>query len=81
MSKLRLTFKDPDGPYDAIAEEARRQAEAIDGLDDDEREAVAETRLEKIREVTNKWLRWGEYLSVDIDLETGAATVVPASTG
>ena len=78
MAKLRLTFKDPDGPCDAIREEAKRQVAAFECADDDERDAFTAKREETIHKKISKWLRHGEYLAVDIDLETGAATVVPA---
>lgn len=73
--KIRVTMKDPDGVSDAI-EQAAQESIAGMKLDDDEREQLEETRREKIKEQLRKWFEYSEYLEVEIDLETGTATVV-----
>lgn len=78
MAKFQVTFKDPDGPYDCIQEEARRQVNAIEGIDEDEKEDLISSRVDKIKEVTGRWFQWGEYVTIEIDTETGTATVMPA---
>ncbi len=50
MSKFSVTLKDPDGPADSIRDAAREDAATVDGLDEEEREALAESREEKFRE-------------------------------
>lgn len=76
--KIKITLKDPDGPYDSMMEAAEAMAKAIPGLTEKEREGIAETRFQKIQDDCEKWLKYGEYLTVEIDTEAGTATVLPA---
>lgn len=74
--KVRITFKDPDGPDDAI-EEAFDNADDLP-KDEEEREAVVEMRVEKLREaLTDKWLPYGEYVTLEYDTEADTMRVVP----
>ncbi len=75
--KIRITFKDPDAPYDAIQEAAKEQVEAIEGLDADEKESLVEGRVESIQEKLNPWIKYGEYITVEFDTEAKTATVIP----
>lgn len=79
--KFRVTFKDPDGPADCLQEEAQRIVDAIpgvkDSLDDDEREALIDSKQEKLTEFAARWLDCGEYVTVEFDTEAGTAVVVP----
>lgn len=75
--KIQITFKDPDGVYEAIREEAESQVKAIAGLDDDEKESLIEGRVESIQESLKPWIRHGEYITVEFDTETKTATVIP----
>jgi hypothetical protein len=75
--KFRVTFKDPDGPLDCLADEAKRLAAAVEGIDDDEREALAESRRENLREFVGGWLEYSEYVTIEFDTEANTATVVP----
>lgn len=77
--KFKVTMKDPDTLYDAIDEAVRDDIAKIAGLTDADREELAETRTDAVREVTRKWFQYGEYLSVEIDTETGTAIVLPVS--
>jgi hypothetical protein len=74
--KLRLTLKDPDGVYEMIQEAAENQVEQIEGLNDDEKESLIESRREKISEQLQKWIEYGEYVHIEFDLETKTATVL-----
>jgi len=78
--KFRITMKDPDGPCDCLQDEAKRLVNAIpgvkDGLDDDEREALIESKREKLKDFTRPWMKYGEYITVEFDTEAGTATVV-----
>jgi hypothetical protein len=74
--KIRVTFKDPDGPSDCIEEAVKASVQEMGLADQDEAEAVYETRLEKVREKVRRWLECMEYITVEFDLEADTATVV-----
>lgn len=73
--KFTVTMKDPDTLNDCIREAVETDVNALD-LAEDEQEAVAERRIEKVREVCSKWFKYGEYLSVEIDTDTQTCTVL-----
>ncbi len=73
---LHVTMKDPDTLCDAIDRAVGEWVKGIEGIDNEEREAVAEARKEKVREVCGQWFEYGEYLTVEIDTEDKTATVV-----
>lgn len=75
--KIKITLKDPDGVYESIKEAAETSVSAVDGLSKKEREELAETRAEQIKEDCGKWVEWGEYVTIEIDTEAGTATVCP----
>ncbi len=74
---IRIYFKDPDGVDEAINEEAKRQVDALQGIDDSERSILLESRKDKISSLLNEWIQYGEYCMVEIDTEKGTARVVP----
>lgn len=76
--KLKLTLKDPDGVFEMIREAAESQVEAMEGLDDNEKESLIESRQEKIDEKLSKWIQYSEYIFIEFDTELGTATVLPA---
>ena len=76
MPKITITMKDPDTLYDAIMEAAEEDARKIEGIDDDERQAIVEQRKEKFAEVAKKWFEYSEYLRVQIDTDAGTCTVL-----
>lgn len=71
-------FKDPDAAMDARRDAVREEVKTLP-IHDDEREMLIERRYEKLRELTNKWLKWDEYLTIEIDTETETAVVVPVN--
>lgn len=73
--KVRITFKDPDGVYEAI-DDAVKESLKTDGLDKDEAEAISELRHEKVSRVLSKWVEYGEYVTVEFDTDAGTAIVV-----
>ena len=77
--KFKVTMKDPDTLHDAIDEAVREDIAKIEGLSAADREALVETRTDAAREVTRRWFKYSEYLSVEIDTEAGTATVLAAS--
>jgi len=75
--KFRITMKDPDGPYECIQEAAKEMADAIEGVESDEREGIQEARHNTLRNFADKWMEYGEYITVEFDTEAGTATVIP----
>jgi hypothetical protein len=73
--KFKVTMKDPDTLYDAEVLAVKRDVDAVPGLSSEEREAVIEKRREAISEVTRRWFRYGEYLTVEIDTDARTARV------
>lgn len=74
--KFTVTMKDPDTLHDAIESAVREELEAVKELDADDREALAESRREKVSEICGKWFEYQEYLSVEIDTEADTCTVI-----
>lgn len=74
--KFTITFKDPDGVdeclTDAINADIDRDTE---GLSDMEKQAIFDIRYEAMKKKLAKFIRYGEYLVVDFDLDAGTATV------
>ena len=60
--KIVITFKDPD---------------AVDSSIDDYPEASKQDKR-KAREICKHFFKWGEYCDIEIDTETGTATVLKA---
>jgi len=78
--KLYLTFKTPDVLEDAASEQASRirdEAGEENQLDPDELQDVYDKAFEKLMEVGKKWVRDGEYISVEIDVDGGECIVKP----
>jgi len=73
--KIKLTFKDPDGVYESV-QEAVKQSLADLNLEEDEMEPLIETRTEKVKEKLKRWIEYGEYLDVEIDLDSMTAKVL-----
>lgn len=73
--KFRVMMKDPDALDDQIRTAVKRSVEAL-GLEDDEADAVLETRVEKVNSLCGRWFKYGEYLEVEIDTDAKTCTVV-----
>lgn len=75
--KFRVTLKDPDGPYDSMLDAKNEYLATLPNeMTPEEKEAAADARWEALQEAANEWLRWGEYVTIEIDTEAGTATVV-----
>lgn len=74
--KFTVHLKDPDGVFDSVTEAAEKSVASVDGLDDDERQALTESRTEELQEAIKPWFKWGEYLSVEIDTDAGTCTAL-----
>ena len=75
--KFQITMKDPDGVYDCLSEAAEEAVNKIEGIDDDERETLKESKREKFKEICNTWFEYSEYLTVEIDTDEKSIRVVP----
>ena len=75
--RFRVTMKDPDVLHDSINEALDKTMPPQ--LSRDEWEQIRESRAEDIKDVTNKWFEYGEYLTVEIDTEAQTCVVVPES--
>lgn len=74
---IKITFKDPDGVFNAVTDAAAEQiAAASQDLDEEETELLEERRREKINEALSRWIEHGEYLTVEFNTDTGIATVI-----
>ncbi len=76
--KIKISFKTPDAVSNAIADAFGTEAtdphgDSVTVIDDDVYEK-AEAAREKLR----KWVMYGEYITIEFDLEAGTATVLPA---
>ena len=73
--KVKLFLKDPDGVYDSVNDAV--QETLPDGLSEDEAEDLLKSRTEDTHEKLKKWVEWKEYVTVEIDTDTGDARVLP----
>ncbi len=76
--KIRLNLKDPDGVYNSVDEATKESVAEVQGVSDDEREELQKSRREEIEESIRKWVRYSEYLSVEIDTDAQTARVLDA---
>ena len=74
--KIRITLKDPDGFYDAIGDAIKDSIRPIEGLSDDEKDALEETRREEVNESLSDWVEYNEYVTIEFDTEEQTATVI-----
>ena len=72
--KVRLTFKTPDVIDYAISDALPECPEDFEEATDMDREDMRD----EIKDACKKWVRCEEYLTVEIDTETGTCTPIPA---
>lgn len=77
--KIRIVLKDPDGVGDALQDAVTAELKKIEGISDDERELLRDSRQEQISDATSKFIEYGEYLGIEIDTDEGTARVLLAS--
>lgn len=79
--KIQIQMKDPDGPYEAIREAVKTELNPMvqsGELTEDEADSLIERRGSELSQKCSKWLKYGEYLTVEIDTDAGTAVVLPA---
>ena len=74
--KIRVTLKDPDGFYDCVKDAVKEEVDKIEGLDDDEKEELVESRLEDTWDELEKWVSYKEYVTIEFDTKEGTARVL-----
>ena len=65
--KFQVTFKCPDAVEDAIKQELKHE--------EFESELAKRYAVEDFMELTRKWVEWGEYITVEFDLDAGTCVV------
>lgn len=84
--KFRVTFKTPDAVYDAIHDEAnkimKRKREVMEDalgytLTDPEVEAITQARVYEMSRCADKFVEFGEYITIEFDPKENTAKVVP----
>ncbi len=73
-SKITLFLKDPDGIHDSIRSFAQRNLELMVS-EENYREDIAEKYIYDIEDKLRKFIEYGEYMTIEIDLDTMEATV------
>jgi len=73
--KIRLYLKDPGGVSNAVLESAQDSLDELD-LTDHEKDLIIEGRMESIYDKLKPWVEWGEYVTIEIDLDKDEAKVV-----
>ena len=63
--KVSVTFKTPDAVNEAVEE-------ALQGATDQ----FVETRATELKRKLSKWINYGEYVTIEFDLEDSTATVL-----
>lgn len=76
--KLRITLKDPDGVYDCIREASESSINEVTGLSVKELEDLVDDRRNELSEKCATWIKYGEYVSIEIDTDNGTAIVLKA---
>lgn len=75
--KFRVTFKDPDGPYQSILDAVQKFRDSLGGeMAPDEIDAVCAQQKEALQAELRKWCRAGEYVTIEINSLEGTATVI-----
>lgn len=75
--KVIITFKTPDATHHAI-ERALEYNEELEAIEDEEERSWKKEELEaSLDEALSKWIRYSEYIDIEIDTEAGTATVLP----
>lgn len=77
--KFRVTFKDPDGVYEALDSAAREQlgTDLDDAYTQREADDMVTLRRDTLSDQIRPWVEYSEYLTVEFDTEAKTAIVVP----
>jgi hypothetical protein len=73
--KIRMGFKTPDAMDDAIKEAVDAEMEK---LKPDQQDVDADDLAYEAKLTCSRWVKWGEYITVEVDTDKGTCEVVPA---
>lgn len=74
--KLEVTWKTPDATDYTIREAAERAVEDQEGVDSEERDWLIQNQAEALSEALERWVGYGEVVTIEFDLTAGTATVL-----
>lgn len=80
--KINITMKTPDALYEAAQEYANRMAEDKDNVKEIEDEYggdknyYIQTQHELFEQIANKWFKYGEYVTLEIDTEEETCVIM-----
>lgn len=74
-SKIVISVKDPDGVYESCEQAIRQRLQALEAAGIDLDEYIAESVRAQVHKATAPWVKWGEYLEIEIDVDAGTAEV------
>lgn len=73
--KITVTLKDPDGFSESVDDAVKEELAAIEGLGEEDRDELFESRQERCWSTLKKWVEYQEYVTIEFDTEAGTATV------
>lgn len=77
--KLQITFKNPDGVADSIADAIHFESmENTDFLmlSEQEQEEIKENKRKELLEQISPWVEYGEYVTIEINTDDNTAKVL-----
>lgn len=74
--KIRVTLKDPDGFYQCVNDAVKEELKKLDGIDDRERDVLADARVQTVWKKLERWIEYQEYVDIEFDTDAGTAIVV-----
>lgn len=77
--KIVLSIKVPDGISDSVRIAVDSSLDAIQGLSVSEKSVLFEKRFEETWDQLEKFITYQECMTIEIDTDTGVATVLPSS--
>lgn len=76
--KFKVVIKDPDMLHNPIRTAVIRDVDSME-IDQEEKNLLIEARIEKVHRFCEKWVEYGEYLTVEIDTLDETCVVVERS--
>lgn len=74
---FRMMMKTPDCLDDAIEDAVGSMLFDFEG-DEEAQEDKRIELTEEAKDFAEKWVKWGEYVTIEFDTEAGTAVVLPA---
>ena len=73
--KFQITLKDPDGFSNSIRQAVEESLAKLP-LEGEELESAIELRTKVVEDFLEKWVNYGEYITIEFDKKSGTATVL-----